>query len=85
VLKLKSRLYVTIFFILSKFALEHFMLYLKEEKVCICGLAYVLSPQKRMVPPIRFSEGLLIRQIIEARQLTDLRFAELFCGTPTFT
>jgi hypothetical protein len=21
------------------------MLYLKEEKVCICGLAYVLSPQ----------------------------------------
>jgi hypothetical protein len=48
-----------------KFELQHYMLYLWGEKVYICGLAKVLSPQitKRLSPQIenqqsvRFVEG----------------------------
>ncbi len=56
-----------------KFKLEHFyMVYLKGEKVCICGLAEVLNPQtkKRLAPQIAnpqsvtFAEGAQVLQII---------------------
>jgi hypothetical protein len=48
------------------------MLYFKEEKVCICGFAEVLSPQvtKRLVPKIAnpqsviFAEGPQIYKVI---------------------
>ncbi len=64
---------------------DHCMLYLQREKVCICGLAEVLSLQitkKIGSANLRSAQCLIFGR--SAKLTNCLRFAEVFCRLPTF-
>ncbi len=64
-----------LFFILYKFELKHYMLYLYGEKVCICRLAnnpWIGKSQRDWV--WKFAEGLQIKKKYFGLEICNLRF-----------